>query len=156
MTNENIERIIDALNINEINDRIFRASLSEVVDYARVWLDEPKGKTRIEGDYDFFFIKDKATGFYVAAVLDMQNDLHLFVKKAFLGKDYLPKAMKEVIFPYLYQKGRKVQCVTFENIRVANYCVRKLGFILTGDLSAEKDLSAFAKLPEIKLTPLSL
>ena len=94
MTNESIERLIDALNAHEMRDRIFRASLSASVEYAKVWLNEPKGVAGNEGSYEFFFIKNE-TGVYVAAVLDMYNDLHVFVKEAYRRKGYLTRSLSE-------------------------------------------------------------
>ena len=149
MTNESIERLIDALNAHEMRDRIFRASLSASVEYAKVWLNEPKGVAGNEGSYEFFFIKNE-TGVYVAAVLDMYNDLHVFVKEAYRRKGYLTRAMKEVILPKLYQNGRTRQAVTFEDPLMARYCAKNWGFSITIDSSAEKDLSVFAHLPAIK------
>jgi len=149
MTNETIERLIDALNAHKMRDRIFRTSLSPAVEYAKVWLHEPKGVAGNERSYEFFFIKNE-TGIYVAAVLDAYNDLHVFVKEEYRRKGHLARAMNEVIFPYLYQNGRGMQEVTFEDPCVGSYCAKNWGFTIISDSSAEKDLSIFAGLPTIE------
>lgn len=144
MTDENIERLIDALNAHEMRDRIFLAALSEHVDFAKVWI----GSVGNENSYDFFFIKSN-DGTYVAAVLDMTRDLHVFVKETHRKQGHLCRAMKDVILPKLYQDGRKHQTVTFDNPGIGAYCERRWGFRVTGDKSAELDLSTFAAHPSI-------
>ncbi len=150
MTNETIERLIDALNAHKMRDRIFRASLSPAVEYAKVWLHEPKGVAEDERSYEFFFIKN-VTGIYVAAVFDAYNDLHVFVKEEYRKKGHLARAMNEVIFPYLYQSGRGMQEVTFKDPCVGSYCAKNWGFTIISDSFAKKDLSFFADLPAIEL-----
>jgi hypothetical protein len=140
MTNESIEGYIDALNRNEFSEHIFRSILSDTVDYAKVWTDEPRGNVVNEGSYNFYFIKNNV-GVYVAAVLDMYSDLHVFVKKEYRKKGILSAAMNNVILPHLSNTGRDKQVVTFEDPNVGNYCVRNWGFALLDDLSAEKNLS---------------
>lgn len=148
MTDENIERLIDALNAHEMSDRIYLATLSQKVEYAKVWINDPNGSPGDETPYTFYFIKNDA-GIYVAAVLDMVNDVHFFVKNEHRGKGDLEKAMVDVVFPKLFQDGRTIQNATFRNSRVGAYCVRKFGFTMTGDLTAEKDLSVFSNAPAI-------
>jgi hypothetical protein len=49
MTHEGIEKLIDALTSGELRGRIFLSKLSERVDFARVWLEEPRGNIANEG-----------------------------------------------------------------------------------------------------------
>ncbi|MBU1364092.1 MAG: hypothetical protein KKE51_09760 [Gammaproteobacteria bacterium] len=150
MTHDSIEQLIDLLNKGELSDRVFVAALTEVVHFAKVWMEEPKGGIAGEGSYEFFFITN-GSPLYVAAVLDMVNDLHVFVKNDHRGKGYLTKAMHEGVLPWLYQSGRKKQRVTFEESKVLDYCVRNWGFSKTGDFEAKKDLSIYSKVPKITL-----
>jgi hypothetical protein len=155
MTNDSIECLIDALNANEMADLIFKTSLSLNVDYAKVWTEEPKGLHRDEG-YEFFFIKNE-TGVYVAAVLDMYNDLHVFVKKAYRKQGYLSKAMNEIILPKLHQGGRIKQMITFCRFsEMASYVDKNWGFSIIDNSSAEKDLSIFSDVPQIEAKPQNL
>ena len=148
MTHDTIEELIDALNRGKRGNRIFLAHLSDNVDFAKVWLEDPVGGVASEGSYNFFFIKNE-DALYIGAVLDMDNDLHVFVKESFRKRGYLTSAINEVILPKLYQSGREKQRVTFEDPNFADYCVRNWGFSLSGEREAEKDLSVFAHLPKI-------
>ena len=150
MTHDTIEQLIDALNCGEMRDRVFLAHLSAQVDFAKVWLEEPRGGIGFEESYNFFFVKNEQ-GIYVGAVLDMGNDLHILVKEAFRGEGHLTKAIHETILPKLYQSGRKKQRITFENPEILDYCVRNWGFSPTGDLEAEKDLSTYSHVQKISL-----
>lgn len=148
MTHDSIENLIDLLNKGELRERVFVAPLSEAVHLAKVWMDDPKGQIVGEGSYEFFLIRNDSL-LYVAAVLDMGNDLHVFVKKEHRGRGYLTKAMHEVVLPYLYQAGRTTQRVTFEERKVLDYCVRNWGFSQTAEFEAEKDLSSYSEAPKI-------
>ena len=148
MTDENIERLIDALNAHEMRDRIFLAALTEHVDVAKVWMEQPQGRAGNEGSDDYFFIKN-GEGTYVAAVLDMNHDLHVFVKKTHRKQGHLSQAIRTVILPKLYQDGRKHQKITFEDPEIGAYCERRWGFRVISDTSAELDLSIFATCPSI-------
>jgi hypothetical protein len=148
MTDEDIEQLIDALNRGEMREYVFRTCLSSNVDFAKVWCRDPVGGIMNEGSYDFFFIKNE-NGKYIGAVSDMHNDLHAFVKKLSRKRGYLKKAMDEIILPKLYQSGRKKQRVTFEDPSMGDYCVKHLGFTLTGSFEAEKDLSVYSDVLKI-------
>lgn len=126
MTDESIERLIDALNARQMCNRIFLTPLSETVDLAKVWLNEPQGGGLGEGSSKFFFIKNE-TGLYVAAVLNMTSDLHVFVKEEHRGKEHLSKAMKAMILPKLYQEGTTTQTITFKNSYLADRCLSNWG-----------------------------
>ncbi len=148
MTNESIERYIDSLNQNEFSSFIFRSMLSDKVDFAKVWAEEPKGNMGNEGSYDFYFIKNE-NGVYVAAVLDMGNDLHVFVKNEHRKKGHLSLAMKNIIFPHIASTGRKKQIITFKAPSIGEYCVRNLGFSLVSEGSAEISLGCYHALEKM-------
>lgn len=101
------------------------------------------GEAFNEGSYDVYFVKDSQEE-CVAAILDMVNDLHVYVKEEHRRQGHLTRAMTSTVLPRLYQTGRKVQQVTFQDPKVGDYCVRNWGFTRTGDLSAELDLSKYA------------
>jgi hypothetical protein len=79
MTYKTIEDIIEKLNNKSDKHLIFTKKIGLNVDVARFWKDEPKVEDLITSNglnsYIFFFIKNDS-GEYVAAVLDMDNDLH--------------------------------------------------------------------------------
>jgi hypothetical protein len=149
VTHEGIEKLIDALNAGVMRDRIFLSSLTDRVDSAHVWLEEPRGGIANEGSQPFYCIKN-VEGTYVGSVLDMYDDLHAVIKKEHRGRNHLYAALNDVVFPKLFQDGRETQRVTFENSKVAEYCVRRFGFRMTAPLSAEKDLSIFSAVPKIE------
>lgn len=149
MTNEHIESLIDRLNSGGDLQLMFLSALSNNVDFAKVWLQEPRGSLANEGSYDFYFIKNES-GTYVAAVLDMVNDLHVFVKQEHRGNGYLASAMHQVVFPHLYQSGRSVQRVTFVDEMIGKYVENCWGFEIDGEQQAAKSLSEYAGVAEIK------
>jgi len=142
MTNEDIESLIDSLNRNEFSDHIFRSRISDQVDYAKVWTEEPKGNMTNEGSYSFYFIKN-SEGTYVAAVADMCSDLHVFVKDEYRKKGHLCSAMNEVILPHISLTGRVKQVITFEDPSIGKSCVKNWKFSLTSKTSAEKSLACY-------------
>lgn len=150
MTHEDLEKLIDARNGGHLRDRIFAAPLSATVDFAKVWTKEPLGKAFNEGSLDFYFVKDDHA-VWVAAVLDMVNDLHVYVKPEHRRQGHLTKAMTGTVLPWLHQAGRTVQQVTFQDSDVGDYCVRNWGFTRTGDLTAELDLSKYASVQAMKI-----
>jgi len=155
MTHESIEQLIDLMNQPHHNlqrDRIFVASVSDTVDFAYVWNEEPRGNIANEGPYPFYFIKGPRDT-YVAAVLDMDSDLHAVAKAVERGRGYVSRALEEVILPKFWQEGRKVQRVTFEDLEKGRRFAAKLGFTLIADSEAQKDLSVYEGRPRIGLQP---
>jgi hypothetical protein len=148
MTNEAIENIIDTLNKNKINEFVFISELPQNVDFAKVWMKEPQGRIVNERSYEFYLIKNELE-IYIAAVLDMGNDLHIFVKKDSRKKGYLSRAINNVILPKLYQSGRNKQIITFIDHGMGEYVKKNWGFTLINNTSAEKDLSCYANIPRI-------
>lgn len=150
MTHDDIESYIDSLNQNNFGSFIFRSKLSDNVDYAKVWPDEPRGDISNEGSYDFYFVKNDK-GVYVAAVADMYSDLHVFVKEEHRKKGYLSKAINESILPHICSKGRKKQVVTFEDPLIGEYVVKNWGFTLINNTKAERDLECFKEGPALEI-----
>lgn len=152
MTNDSIEALIDLLNARvpptRARDRIFIRPMTDEVDFAHVWHEEPRGGIGLEGSYEFYFIKDGSQQ-YVAAVLDMHSDLHAFTKEAHRKGGHISRALNSVILPKFWQEGRKTQKVTYQDQEAAPRLLQRLGFTATGPGAAEKDLSVYANVPKI-------
>jgi len=141
MSEKDLKLLIDKLNKGKTNGLIYLRSLSESVDSAKVWLKAPKKSDSItspDGPYSIYFIKNEE-GVYVAAVLDMSNDLHWFVQRKYRKKGYLTGAMKQIILPHLFQ-DRDSQRITIEESQIGqkNYLSSKrvatgLGFVEGSD-----------------------
>jgi len=142
MTNDTIEKIIDALNYKQSNELIFMSDISNNVVLAKVWIHEPKGNIGNEGSYTFYFIKDD-NGIYIGAVLDMSSDLHIFIKKEYRKKGYLSRAMNQIILPHLFHNGRKHQKITYRDPFIGDYVKRNWGFEIIDSHTASKDLSYY-------------
>ena len=127
MRDRDLEDVMDALNAGEIPDWDWWYNLSPTVEFARISVVEAHLKTSNECLYSFFFIKD-TRGVYVGIVLDMVYDLHVFIKPQHRKKGHLCNALNDVILPYLFQAGRKIQTVSFNEIEVADSWARRLGF----------------------------
>jgi hypothetical protein len=67
MRHEAIEKLIDALNEGQMRDRVFQSTLSDKVDFALVWTDDPRGNLVNEGAYKFYFGKNTTAGRLLAA-----------------------------------------------------------------------------------------
>lgn len=132
MTNEEIERLIDSLNAGKCLIELLQ--ISDNVAYGDVSL-------ATSAVYpDMFFIRNDE-GMYVAGVLDMKFDLHVFVKSEYRKQGHLTKAMNDVIFPYLRDHfDRDIQRVTFIDKEVGEYIQRCWGFTITNEGEAEKIL----------------
>ncbi|KAB7685803.1 hypothetical protein GBN24_16760 [Plesiomonas shigelloides] len=148
MTNEQLESYIDSLNQNQITDYIFRTMLTKEVDLAKVWTELPNGNISNQGSYDIYFIKN-FNNTYVAAVLDMHHDLHVFVKAEHRKKGYLSKAINEVILPHLACNGRDKQKITFEDKKMGNYFMKNWGFTIIDEHNAERSLAELTANNEI-------
>jgi hypothetical protein len=126
MTNETIERIIDAVNAGTAADWIFTRPIAGNVSFGIVWPHEPEGKSVDESGYDFYFVYEPA-GECVAAVLDMVCDLHVFTKERWRRQGIMTTALREIVLPHIFSKGRTCQEVTFESEQ-ARGLLQKLGF----------------------------
>jgi hypothetical protein len=150
MTNSSLNKLIDKLNSGKMRYLFTFINLSDTVQFAKVWFQEPKGETAYESAHDFFFIKNQ-DGLYVAVVFDMKNDLHVYVKKPYRKHGHLSNAMNNLIFPWLYQNGRINQNITFRDSRVRKYFAKYWLFTVVNfeSKSAEIDLSGFSSISEI-------
>lgn len=121
MTDKDIQKYIDQLNNRNSSETIFTRSISDTVDVAKVWPEQPKITDDIINfhSYRFFFIKDEKRK-YIGAVLDMHKDLHWYIIPNSRKKGYLTKSLKEAIIPYLFNEGRENQRVTIERFSIGN------------------------------------
>lgn len=137
MTNKYLNSLINKLNKNRTDGLIHLRPLSTTVDFAKVWTKKPNpvdNVCRPDGPYKFYFIKN-TSGFYVATVLDMVQDLHWFVGSKYRRQGHLTKAMKEVIIFHLFQ-DREEQIITvderqigFKNFKASEKVALTLGFV---------------------------
>lgn len=119
MTDKHLKRLIDKLNGGKTNGLFHLRSLTPTVDFAKVWINKPKPTDSIcypDGPQDFYFIKDE-TGFYVAVVLDMKEDLHWLVLRKYRGNGHLTKAMQSTILNHLFQ-NRSQQRITIDEEQI--------------------------------------
>jgi len=136
MTNEQLDELIDTMNNGGFADLIFSKQISDTVTYARCWSGIPDEKIACITGHEMYFVI--ADGKYVATVQDGGSDLHLFVKEEHRRHGYLCRAMNTVILHHLFEKdSREVQRLTFESPTVKEYCMRRMGFRSTGNLTAE-------------------
>ena len=134
MTQQEIATYLKRLNDQKAQDSIFRRRIGSNVEIATVW-PTPKSKyTKCDGE--FFFITNNQ-GEYVAAVYDMQDDLHWYVVPKHRKNGYLKRALKQAILPYLFDSGRASQKISIDIYAIGdrNYAASKalatsLGFKL--------------------------
>ena len=136
MKPETIKKLINRLNSNIRQELFHIRPLTEKVVFAKVWTEKPKPTNRFGqnvGPNDFYFIKNEM-GIYVAAVLDMVEDLHWYVLPEYRGKGYLTSALKEVILFHLF-KTRDKQRITISdligenNFNASEKVALKVGFV---------------------------
>ena len=147
MTNEVLEKLIDVMNSKPKEDLIFSTNLSDSVTYSKVWHKEPRGGIANECSYDHYFVKNRE-GEFVGVVFDMQDDLHIFVKPKFRRKGFITNAVKNTIFPWLFQQGRTKQTVTFREEEMATYCSKNWGFKVTDESSEIEIMKEYSRVIE--------
>lgn len=146
MTNESLQSFLEDLNKNSnIPSLIYRRALSLNVDFAKIWLDEPKltdSVTNSDGPDKFYLIKNEAN-IYVAIVYDMSRDLHWFVLPKFRGIGHLTEALKNTIISHLFI-SREEQRITIneaeigkENFLASEKVALSLGFMKSDDNDGE-------------------
>jgi hypothetical protein len=111
MTNKEISKYINRLNLKKGSETIFCREISDNVIIAKVWPKQPKLSDSINGNfssYNFFFIRNDF-GKYIGAVLDMYSDLHWFISPKFRKQGFLTNAMKQSILPYIFYNREKQQ-----------------------------------------------
>ena len=162
MTEKDLKRFINELNKNKAEEYIFLRPLTPGVDFATVWDHTIHPLTKVRSLFppnSFYFIKN-TDGYYVAAVSDMDYDLHWFVLPKYRGKGYLTNSLKSVILPHLFQDNRSEQRITVDKNAIGkkNYSAsikvaKALGFIQTSNWAGKTELkisnSNFARLPYI-------
>ncbi|MEX1222422.1 MAG: hypothetical protein WEA82_09965 [Idiomarina sp.] len=124
MKNESLEKFIDIYNSGVWLVPMSSYKISSDVEVAKVWDKFPTGKLCNEESYRFFFITNDIE--CVAIVLDMEgSDIHWFVAEKHRKQGYLYKALKDSIFPYLFDDGRKEQRATADNSENEAYLMRQ-------------------------------
>lgn len=117
MTSKDLRVLLDRLNKGKFNGLIHLRPLSNTVNFGKVWTKVIKKTDRIfnlDGPGNFYFINND-DGVFVAAVLDMNTDLHWFVNSKFRNKGYLTNAMKDTILPHLFQSRDRQRVTIDEN-----------------------------------------
>ncbi|PWJ47223.1 hypothetical protein CLV98_1682 [Dyadobacter jejuensis] len=113
MTVKDIRKYINRLNNKKASETIFTRQISKTVDFAKVWIRQPRVTDvgiNDGGRFEFFFIKNEFNE-YVGAVYFMPNDLHWYIIPKYRKKGYLSNALGESILPYLFDNKN-------ENIRI--------------------------------------
>lgn len=119
MTDKILRLLIGKLNKNQTNHLIYLKRLTPTVDFSKAWTKNPKPTDEITYSaepHKVYFIKNNE-GAYVAAVLDMENDLHWYVVSKHRRKGHLTKAMKSAILPHLFQ-NRSAQKITIDKAQI--------------------------------------
>jgi hypothetical protein len=113
MTDETLSSFIDRANELPGPEIVFTRPLTANVYLARAWRAAPDPTDKvwpIDYGYGLYLIQNPAQRF-VAAVLDMGEDLHWLVQPSFRGQGYLTQALRSVILPHLLQ-NREQQRIT--------------------------------------------
>ena len=152
MKDDEIEAIIDSVNSGSSVDRVFSYRLMDNVSFARVWSDLPRGKPINVDGYNFYLLHAE-TGECIGAVLDMVTDLHAFIKEPFRRNGITSTALRNIILPHIFSRGRTDQDVTFRSGE-ARGLVLKLGFEITEENRARITANAVRKVdfPSIEYT----
>lgn len=119
MSEKQLNKILNDLNKNiaKIKKLMFIRPLSESVEYAKFWDEEPLTQLKKYScyiPYRCYLIKDDGKN-YVGIVLDMSQDLHWYVKKEYRGKGYLTKSLNEIILPHLLDIREEQQITISKN-----------------------------------------
>ena len=113
MTDETLSSFIDRANGLPGPQIVFTRPLLANVHQARAWRAAPTPTDEvspIDKGYWLYLVQNPAQQF-VAAVLDMGEDLHWLVQSPFRGQGHLTQALASVILPYLLQE-REQQRIT--------------------------------------------
>lgn len=113
MTEATLSSFIDRANGLSGPEIVFTRPLTANVHLARAWqvAPTPTDEVRhIDYGYGLYLIQNQAQQF-VAAVLDMGEDLHWLVQPPFRGQGHLTQALRSVILPHLLQ-DREQQRIT--------------------------------------------
>ena len=122
MTNESLQSLLSRLNNKDkTSGLIYLRPLKANVDFAKVWIHEPKltdSITNSDGPDNFYLIKNNEN-IFVAIVFDMKRDLHWFVLPDYRGMGHLTKAMKYSIIPHVFLI-RDEQRITIKKNEIGN------------------------------------
>ncbi len=105
MTDENILKIIDDLNIGANSKNYILRQIGIDTFYAKVWhylFDENSSEVSSE---KFYFIKDK--GLFVGAIQYAGSDLHWYIKPDSRKKGLLTCALRDYILPHIFLIQKK-------------------------------------------------
>lgn len=118
MTNKSLQSLLSRLNNNDkTSGLIYLRPLKANVDFAKVWIHEPKltdSITNSDGPDNFYLVKNNEN-IFVAIVFDMKRDLHWFVLPDYRGMGYLTKALKQTIIPHLFLSRGEQRITIKEN-----------------------------------------
>ncbi|MGI9580116.1 GNAT family N-acetyltransferase [Chryseobacterium sp. RRHN12] len=143
MTDKSLQSLIDNLNSgNTRSNIIFRRSLSQYVDFAKIWLEKPTANDNVtssDGPDHFYLIKNNE-GVFVATVYDMLRDLHWFVLPEYRGKGYLTQSLKSTIIPHLFL-SRDQQRITIDEMQIGpmNFIASQKVALNLGFIKKEED-----------------
>jgi len=140
MTENYLNHLINRLNKGFLND-IYIRPLSKSVDFAKIFTEKLKMSDKLRTSdlipYKLYCIKNDENK-YVAIVLDMNNDLHWFVKKQYRKQGFLTKALNDTILQHLALDEREQQRITISqnaigkvNFIASERVALKTGFIKT-------------------------
>lgn len=143
MTDKYLNNLINTLNKKQRREHIFIRELTKNVDLAKIYTDTPKMTDNLGSNdllpYTFYCIKNENKQ-YISIVLDMNRDLHWFVKKEYRRNGYLTKALKNCILPFIFQQERDEQRITIskyeigkENFIASQKVATRLWFILQNE-----------------------
>jgi hypothetical protein len=111
MKSQELRTYINRLNNQNAQDSIFRRKIGPNVEVAKVWSGP---RSRYPGFVGVFFFITNTDGEYVAAVYDMQDDLHWYVVPKHRKKGHLTQSLKQSILPYLFDAGRTSQKISID------------------------------------------
>lgn len=103
MSDETIRDLLRKLNKGTGKNLIFKNSIGENVELAKVWI--WKRGEYFYKDQNFFLIKNQG-GKYVAAVYGL-NNFHWYTLYEERGKGHLSKALRDFIIPFLWGPNRQ-------------------------------------------------
>lgn len=103
MGDDTIKALLKNLNKGNSRNLIFKNSIGENVEYAKVWIWQ-RGEYTYKSQ-DFFLIKN-GHGKYVSAIYGM-NNFHWFTLHEERGKNHLSNALRNYVIPFLWAPNRQ-------------------------------------------------
>ena len=136
MTEKELLKLLETLNLQRENELINKKSLSENVELVIIWNKIPKesDETTLNLSSEKYFLIKSENKKYVAIVFDMGHDLHWFVNQNERKKGYLTKALQNTIIPFLLST-KESQRITIkedeigkENFLASKNVAKNIGF----------------------------